>query len=339
MNLSGLLADIAGTTIDGEDRPVSSFARPGHGDADKGRFELWFDGPVESDAPVIADDKLEIERASNTLARVPNLRENLARILAPFVRPYPHGRDQEDQSHDFLDQRVDLDLGPNIVVPRGVELGSGCRLGPGVSLHPETRLGKQVELRAGVRIECPAIIEDNTTIHANTTIGADGFGYEQIDGKHRKVPQVGGVWIGEEVEIGSLTSVDRATYGYTRIGSGTKIDNQVQVGHNCQIGEHCILVGRVDLAGSAEIGDYVTIAGEAAVRDHVTIADRVTIAARAGVTKDITEEGITVSGFPAQPHQQELRQRARIRRLDDLKQRLQSLEETVQSRSEEDALT
>src|SRR5581483_11593935 len=142
--------------------------------------------------------------------------------------------------------------------------------------------------------------------HSNTVIGADGFGYRMQGGRHLKVPQLGHVEIGSDVEIGACTTIDRGTFQATRIGAGSKIDNLVQVAHNCQVGRHNLLVSQVGIAGSSSTGDYVVIAGQVGIVDHVHIGDRAVIGAKAGVTKDIAP-GERMLGAPATPEREQKR--------------------------------
>jgi UDP-3-O-[3-hydroxymyristoyl] glucosamine N-acyltransferase len=168
-------------------------------------------------------------------------------------------------------------------------------------------------------------IGNRTVIHSNTVIGSDGYGYEQTGEDHEKIPQVGRVIIHEDVEIGASAAVDRATYGRTVIGAGSKLDNHVHVAHNCKIGENCLLVAKSGLAGSVTLGDNVILAGMAAVEDHNTLADGVIVAAKAGVTKDIDEEGAVVSGFPARAHDEQLKIQALSRKLPQFRKDLMEL--------------
>jgi UDP-3-O-[3-hydroxymyristoyl] glucosamine N-acyltransferase len=176
-----------------------------------------------------------------------------------------------------------------------------------------------VVLREGVRVGARCIL------HAGVVLGSDGFGFVPYQGRLHKVPQLGTVVIGDDVEIGSNSTVDRATFGATVIGNGTKIDNLVQIGHNVTVGEHCVFSGEAGVAGSATIGNGVTIAARAGVAGHLTIGDGVTVAALAGVTKSIPP-GRVVSGFPAQDHDVEKRIRASMRFLPDALKRLKDLE-------------
>ena len=162
-------------------------------------------------------------------------------------------------------------------------------------------------------------------LHSGVVVGADGFGYEFENGRHRKVRQAGIVQIDNDVEIGAGTMVDRARFGRTWIGEGTKIDNLVQIGHNVVIGKHCILVAFVAIAGSAQIGDYVVIAAQAGIAGHVKVGSGSTLGGRCGVTKDVPA-GQHVLGFPAVPAMEERKRVASIRRLPQLSARVKKLE-------------
>jgi UDP-3-O-[3-hydroxymyristoyl] glucosamine N-acyltransferase len=156
------------------------------------------------------------------------------------------------------------------------------------------------------------------TVHANSVLGADGFGYQFENGRHLKVPQLGHVEIGSDVEIGACTTIDRGTFGATRIGEGTKIDNLVMIAHNCQIGRHNILISQMGMAGSSKTGDYVTIAGQVGVVGHVHIGDRCTIGGQAAVTKDVAA-GSRMLGSPATPEREQKRMLMALSRLPELK--------------------
>ena len=199
-------------------------------------------------------------------------------------------------------------IGPKAALIAGVHVGDdstvgeGTKLFPNVTLYPRTRIGKRVR------------------IHASTVIGADGFGYVFDSGFHRKVPQVGHVVIGDDVEIGANSCVDRGALGATVIGRGTKIDNLVQVAHNVTTGEHCLLISQVGISGSTKLGNYVVIAGQAGLAGHLTIGNQVTVGAAAGVMTDIPDGGKYL-GAPAQPDRECKRQLIAIQRLPDLLKR------------------
>lgn len=199
-----------------------------------------------------------------------------------------------------------VNLAAGVVVGRGCRLGDDVQLFPNVVLYPQTILGHRV------------------TIHAGSVIGADGFGYRLQQGKHVKVPQLGYVEIGDDVEIGACTTIDRGTFGATSIGTGTKIDNLVQIGHNCKIGKHNLLVSQLGIAGSSSTGDYVVIAGQVGVTDHVHIGDRTIIGAKAGVTKDIPPDQ-RMLGAPATPEREQKRILMSVERLPEMRRQLRRI--------------
>lgn len=199
-----------------------------------------------------------------------------------------------------------VSVGPFAVV------GEGCEIGANSTIHAGAVLGRCCKLGEGVVIHPHAVLYDDCVlgnrviIHGNAVIGADGFGYRVQDGRHAKVPQLGCVEIEDDVEVGACTTIDRGTFGPTRVGAGTKIDNLVMVGHNCRIGRHNILCSQVGIAGSTTTGDYVVMAGQVGVADHLTIGDRVTIMAKSGVSGNIAS-GMQVLGMPAIPHKEQAR--------------------------------
>jgi len=208
-------------------------------------------------------------------------------------------------------------IGAHCVIESGARIGRNarimpqCYVGSGSAIGADCLIYPQVTIRESVTIGARAVI------HSGTVIGSDGFGFVPHDNSIVKIPQIGRVEIGDDVELGANCAIDRGTTGTTRIGTGTKMDNLVHIAHNIEIGEHCIIVGQVGMAGSTKIGNFVTIAAQAGVGGHLKIGNRVTIAARAGVTTDL-KDGEVVSGFPARPHREELKVQALIRRLPDI---------------------
>jgi len=193
-------------------------------------------------------------------------------------------------------------------IHKGVVIGKGAKIGANVEIMPNAVIGPFVEIDENtviypnVTIYRDTKIGKNVKIHAGSVIGSDGFGYAHTkDGKHIKIYHLGKVVIENDVEIGANTTIDRAVFGETRIKKGSKIDNLVQVGHNCEIGEYSILVSQVGLSGSTKLGRNVIMGGQSATAGHLEIAPFTTIAARGGVTKSVKESGV-YSGFPLMPH-------------------------------------
>lgn len=217
-------------------------------------------------------------------------------------------------------------IGPCAVIEEGVVIGDGTEIGPGCVIGEGARIGRDCLLHAHVTIYRHCVLGDRVRLHSGVVIGADGFGYEFQAGAHQKIDQVGIVQIDNDVEIGANTTVDRARFGRTWIGEGCKIDNQVQIAHNCVLGRHVIVVAQAGIAGSTRIGDYCIIAAQAGVAGHLDVAPQVTVTAQAGVTRDIKEKG-AYSGTPAQPTKVYQKQQVHVRNLPELSERLRRLEQ------------
>jgi len=172
------------------------------------------------------------------------------------------------------------------------------------------------------------VVGDRAIFHSGVVLGSDGFGFEFSGGRHLKIPQTGIVQVDDDVEIGANSTVDRARFGRTWIGAGTKIDNLVQVAHNVVMGKHCIIVSQTGIAGSARLGNYVTMAGQSATAGHVVLGDQVVVAARGGVTKNIPAKE-QVWGVPAIPIREAKEQIASVRRLPKLEERVRALEKRI----------
>ena len=205
-----------------------------------------------------------------------------------------------------------------------VEVGDGSTLHPGAVVGDRCKLGKGVIIHPNAVLYADVILGDRVEVHAGTVVGGDGFKYHMVDGKHLKVPHTGRVEIGDDVEIGSNCTIDRATFETTRIGEGTKVDNLVMIGHNNQIGRHNLLCGQVGIAGSCKTGDYVVMAGQAGIKDHTEIGDKVMIGAQAGVHRNIPD-GQNVLGSPAIPIREQRRIFQMIARLPDMHRQLREL--------------
>lgn len=185
-------------------------------------------------------------------------------------------------------------------IAASARIGRGTRIFPQVYIGRNVRIGRSCIIYPGVRIYSDCIIGDNCIIHSNAVIGADGFGFsKRDDGTYRKIPQTGNVILGNDVEIGAGTTVDRAMMGSTIIRDGVKIDNLCQIGHNVEIGENTVISAQSGIAGSTKVGRSCIIAGQSGLTDHITVADNTTVAARTGVAGSVKREGETIMGFPA----------------------------------------
>ena len=208
-------------------------------------------------------------------------------------------------------------VGPHCNIGERVKIGAGCVLQSGNFVGDDSALGDGTNLFPNVTVYSRSQIGQRVRIHSGTVIGSDGFGYVFDASFHRKVPQVGNVVIGDDVEIGSNCSVDRGALGATVIGKGTKIDNLVQIAHNVEIGEHCILCAQVGIAGSAKIGSYTILAGQVGIAGHLKIGNKVTVGSKSGVMHNIPD-GEMWLGVPAQPDKQAKRMMIAMQRLPDL---------------------
>jgi UDP-3-O-[3-hydroxymyristoyl] glucosamine N-acyltransferase len=252
----------------------------------------------------------------------------IVRQLQGHKEPPPHGIDPRA----FLDATVRLGEQPSIYpfasVGEGSSIGARCRLHSGATVGRHCRLGDDVVVYPNAVLYDGTVVGNRVIIHANAVIGADGFGYRLQNGRHVKVPQLGHVEIGDDVEIGACTTIDCGTFQATRIGEGTKIDNLVQIAHNCRIGRHNLLVSQMGIAGSSSTGDYVVIAGQVGIRDHVHIGDRAMIGAKAGVAKDVAD-GERMLGAPATPEREQKRILMSLEKLPDLRRDMRRVKQQL----------
>ncbi|MBF0145843.1 MAG: UDP-3-O-(3-hydroxymyristoyl)glucosamine N-acyltransferase [Magnetococcales bacterium] len=213
---------------------------------------------------------------------------------------------------------------PQALIHPGARLGTGVGVGPGAHIGDQVTIGDDSLIHAGAVILPGTIIGARCIIQSNAVIGADGFGYEFVQGRHVKIPHFGNVILGDDVEVGACTTIDRGRFGPTRIGDGTKIDNQVQIAHNCQIGKGCIIVAQVGISGSCILEDYCVLAGQAGVVPHITIGKGARIAAGTGVAEDVPA-GATWSGWWGQNHRDNRIQIVLLRKLPELMKKMRSL--------------
>ena len=211
-----------------------------------------------------------------------------------------------------------------VAIGEDVVIGDGCTLHPGAVIGERCKLGKDVIIHPNAVLYADVVLGDRVEIHAGTVVGGDGFKYHMVDGKHLKVPHTGCVEVGDDVEIGSNCTIDRATFETTRIGEGTKVDNLVMIGHNNQIGRHNLLCGQVGIAGSCKTGDYVIMAGQAGIKDHTEIGDKVMVGAQAGVHRHVPT-GQSVLGSPAIPLREQRRIFQMIARLPEMHKQLREM--------------
>ncbi len=220
-------------------------------------------------------------------------------------------------------------LGPFCVIDAHVQVGRECNLEAHVFVGRKARLGSNCRLRAGVYVGPFCDLGDRVSLLPGAVIGSDGFGYASIDGKHGKIPQIGNVVLEDDVEIGANSTIDRARFGETRIGRGSKIDNLVHIAHNVRIGERCLVAAQTGVSGSAVIESGVEIGGQVGLVGHITIGKGSRLGAQAGVSNDLSP-GSKVSGTPAHSIMEVRRLEVLKRRLPDLFKRVANLEELLE---------
>jgi UDP-3-O-[3-hydroxymyristoyl] glucosamine N-acyltransferase len=225
----------------------------------------------------------------------------------------------------------DVIIRPYVVVESGVEVGQGTYLGAGVCLGEGAQIGSHCVLYPRVSVYPGARIGNRVILHSGVVVGSDGFGYVFAEGHYEKFPQLGGVVIEDDVEIGSNSTVDRGSLGVTVIGQGSKIDNLVQIAHNVRVGRHCVIAAQTGISGSAEIGDYVVIGGQVGVADHVRIEERAMIGGQAGIFR-VIRKGTKVWGTPARPLDEFKKMYAQLANLPSLARKVKEISRQLSER-------
>ena len=274
---------------------------------------------------------LDVEFTSKPVIRVDNPRAAFAKLLALFRPPEEVTRGVSQFA--FVDPTAqvgkDVAILPFAYVAANAVVGDNTVIYPHVYIGKHVKVGNDCVIYPSVTVRENCVIGNRTILQAGAVIGGDGFGYITDKGKHSKVLQVGNVVIGDDVEIGNNTCIDRATAESTCIGSGTKIDNLVHLGHNDILGENCLVVAQVGLSGSTVVGNNVTLAGQTGSVGHIHIGDNCVFAARSGITNNIPDNSVC-AGFPAVPHRQWLKQEAKLRKVGSLLDRVKELERIVE---------
>lgn len=238
-----------------------------------------------------------------------------------------------------VDQSVSVpascSIGANTVIAKGVVLADGVVLGAGCYLGENVSIGQHTELQANVTVYADCHIGQHCVIASGATIGADGFGYANQDGKWVKIPQVGRVVIGDYVDVGANTTIDRGALDDTVIKNGVKLDNLIQVGHNCVIDENTVIAGCVGIAGSAKIGKRCRIGGAAMILGHLEIADDVTISPGSMITRSLHQAETYTALMPFQTHAEWLKTAASLRHLSEMNERIKLLEKQIEQLQQE----
>jgi UDP-3-O-[3-hydroxymyristoyl] glucosamine N-acyltransferase len=288
---------------------------------------------------IIVNESLVLKnKIGATLIRVPDAYAAFATLLTKY-QEMKNENLVGIQSPSFIASTAKL--GEQNFIAAFAYIGENAKTGNNVKIFPNAVIGENVSIgnnvtiHAGVIIYSDCVLGNNVTIHSGSIIGSDGFGFApNADGSYQKIPQLGNVIIEDDVEIGSNTTIDRATIGSTIIKKGVKIDNLIQIAHNVEIGENTVIAAQVGISGSTKIGKGVMMGGQSGTIGHIVIADGIKIAARTGITKEFKEGGITLSGYPAREQSAFLRAQVAQKNLPALEKRVKELEIMVQQLSQ-----
>ena len=327
-----IAAQLQGEVIGDDTIRLTGFAaadRAGPGDLTFAEKDTYFAAAEASAASAILVSG-PFPSTTKVIIRVPNARVAAARVLPLFFPPVAPVPGIHPSAIVAPSAQLDssVQIGPGCVIGADVKIGARSALLGGNHLGPGCQIGDDVCLYPHVVLYARTQLGHRVAIHAGTVIGSDGYGYVFDQGRHVKILQVGNVVIGDDVEIGANTAIDRAALGSTVIGAGTKIDNLVHVAHNVVFGQHCLIMGQCGFAGSTTFGDYCVIASQSGVAGHLKIGAQVTVGGKSGVTRDVPDKE-TMLGYPAVPDKQAKRQWIAIQKLPDLISKMRELEQQV----------
>lgn len=325
------IADFLGVDLEGDPAVlISGIRSPEKAGSDEIAFLSHDREAPEGFSPgcVLIGEKDPIRGTAASVIRHPDPRAAFARLIELFlpVPPPPfEGISLECHVHPAARVSAAVAIAPGAFVGPDVVIGERSVIHPGVVLEQKIDIGCDVVIGGNVVIYPGTSIGDGTIVHAGAVIGGDGFGFTEVDGQVKKIPQRGGVVIGDDCEIGCGTTIDRGVLDDTVIGDGCKLDNLVQIGHNCILGKQCLLAGQVGLAGSTILGDGTQMGGQSGVIGHLEVGAGARIATKTGVTSDVAE-GQHVLGFPSIDMQVGRRAYALIARLPEMRERIRNLE-------------
>ena len=322
---------LGGTVIGDENREISDVKGLAEAGSDDISFavEPYTEYLPQVHAGAVITEK-EYPAGNNTLVLVENPRLAFSKLLELF-----HPRQSVQKGiHSTAVVDESAKIGENTAVMAYAVIGKNVRIGAGSVIYPYVFIGDNVTIGANAAIYPGAVIMENTVmgdnavIRAHAVIGGEGFGFATKDGRHTRIPQIGNVTIGDDVEIGACTTIDNGTLGSTKVGRGTKIDNLVHLGHNVEIGEDCFVIAQTGIAGSTKVGNHVTFAGQTGCTGHITIGDNVTFAGKSGIVGNVASNTIN-AGFPARPHIEWSRTQVYIKKLPDLAKTVKALEKRI----------
>ena len=263
-----------------------------------------------------------------TMVRVDDVYKSVAFLLQQFGNQEKRsGISNGAHVDDSADINASAFVGAFTVVGKNVQIGDGSQIESQVTIGDDVKIGKNVQIYSGVRIYKECVIGDNCILHSNVVVGSDGFGFApNPDGSYSKIPQVGNVVIEEDVEVGSNTTIDRATMGSTIIRQGAKLDSLLMIAHNVEVGQHTVIAAQAGIAGSAKIGEKCVIGGQVGIVGHVEIANGTQVQAQSGINKSLKKENGKWYGSPVLPYMDYLKSFSIFRKLPKIEERLRNLE-------------
>ena len=285
---------------------------------------------------IIVNESLEIRQpVKPALIRVKDAYSDFALLLEKYDEMISGGSKTGIEQPSYISATAtigkDVYIGAFAYIGEHAVIGNGVKIYPGCYIGNNSTINDDSKIYAGVKIYDECHLGCRVILHSGTIIGGDGFGFAPMDGgTYKKIPQIGNVIIEDDVEIGTNTTIDRATMGSTIIRKGVKLDNLIQVAHNVEIGEHTVIAAQTGISGSTKIGKNCVIGGQVGMVGHIHIADGTRINAQSGLSKSVTNPNVTLNGSPAFEYKSSLKSQAIFRNLPELQQRLQKLEETVQ---------
>jgi UDP-3-O-[3-hydroxymyristoyl] glucosamine N-acyltransferase len=334
--LAGMLGAMWEGDGDREIRRVASIENAGPGDVSFAAGGRAAKNAADSDAGCLLVPLNYPNPGGQTVIRVPDPRLAIAQVIArlhpkrtPARRIHPTAVVGAGAA---LGEAVAI--GPYCSIGEGTRIGAGTTIGAGCAIGDDVEIGRDSTIHSRVTLYDRVSIGNRAVLHSGTVIGADGFGFVMREGKWENFPQIGRVEIGDDVEIGANCTVDRAALGVTSIGSGTKFDNMVHIGHNCRIGRNVIIVAQTGLSGGVIVDDYAVIGGQVGIGDKAHIESKAVIGSGAGIlTSKIVRSGQTVWGTPARPLKEYLQQLAVLAKLPEMRKEWLELKRRLEERS------
>ena len=337
------IAQLVGGTVDGDgDVKIRTFAKieEGHPGAISFLANIKYIPYIyttESSAVLVSRDFAPEQPVKATMIRVDDPYATVTRLLSmvqEMMTPKKVGIEQPCFIAEGVEIPEDVYIGAFAYIGKGVKIGKGAKIYPQAYVGDGASVGEETTLYAGVKVYHGCVVGNRCIIHSGAVIGADGFGFAPVEGgRYDKIPQTGNVVIEDDVEIGANTTVDRAMMGSTRIAQGVKLDNLIQIAHNCQVGEWTVMASQAGVAGSTKVGAHCMIGGQVGLAGHITVGDGAQIAAQSGTQKNV-EAGARLFGTPAMDLRQYGRQAVYVKNLPEMARELKELKKEIEKLKE-----